>query len=203
MILITWFIVFILCSILAVETQNALFGGIAILSIGLLILYYYIKGNILANPLFGLILGIYLTIWGLLTIVVPMINSDSAVWIILEGFAGIIMGCSIYIGIILPLTCKKRVTATYIGAITTTTRYGIKMCAPTFSYTYEDCQYESVAPKTFSLKKLNKKYAEGEQYSIYLNHKNPKAICISRHPRWSIVWFVLLSILVAAIPFGA
>lgn len=203
MILITWFIVFILCSILAVETQNALFGGIAILSIGLLIFYYYRKGNILANPLFGLILGIYLTIWGLLTIVVPMINSDSAVWIISEGFAGIILGCSIYMGIILPLTCKQNVTATYVGAQTIRTRYGIKMYAPIFSYTYQDCQYESVTTKTFGLKKLNKKYVEGQHYPIYIDSKHPKIIRINRHPQWSAIWFVLLSIIIAIIPFGA
>lgn len=203
MILTIWFVLFILFTILAVETQNMIFLGIAILSIGLLILYYYIKSNVLANPLFGLFIGTYLTIWGILTIAVPIINSDYVGWVISEGFAGIILGCSIYMGIILPLTCKQNVTATYVGAQTIRTRYGIKMYAPIFSYTYQDCQYESVTTKTFGLKKLNKKYVEGQHYPIYIDSKHPKIIRINRHPQWSAIWFVLLSIIIAIIPFGA
>lgn len=202
MILVIWLICFMSCTILAVETQNTVFLGVAILSIGLLLFYYRIKGKTAADPIVGYFIGIYTTIWGIATITISIINPTSIGWVLSEGFAGILLFASIYMGIITPLTCNKLITATYTGAQSVKQRYGVTY-APQFSYTYEDCPYESLPTETFSKRKLEKHYQEGETYPIYLNIRHPKVICIKRRPRWMMIWVLLIGIIVACIPFFA
>lgn len=184
--------------ILTATTQNMLFLGIALLIFG--VLFFYLKG-MAADPRAILIMGVYCVVWGIMTVVASITHSGLEIWVFADGCGFIILWGGIYLGIIEVILCKEKVSAVYMGAkLYTTKRSG--HYAPFFSYIYQGRQYKNSAIETtYRKRKLDKRYQEGNCYTIYLNPRNPNLIRTKRYPQIKYIWMLFIGVICISIPF--
>lgn len=199
MIILIWIIVFILLVLFASVTQNMLFLGMALISIGLLFFFLKMKGMALATRAVCNV-GIYACLWGALTIAASMANSAYEGWIFAEGFGGMFLLLGIYQGFVKAVVCREKAAAVYLGAKLRGTGVGTYY-EPLFSFKYQNRQYQRTTGEIFRRRKLKKRYQAGREYTIYINPQNPNIICTKRYPSGASVLMICLGIVYLATPF--
>lgn len=200
LIILVWIFLFILLVVCAAVTQNIVFFGIALLSIGVLFFYLKSKGMALA-PGAVWIMGIYAVVWGLLLIAASFIDGDYVKWIFAEGLAGVFLGLGIYQGIGKAIMCRETVSAVFLGAKPHSSGRGGTFYEPYFSYKYHNHQYQRSTGEVFRKRKLEKRYQEGKNCIIYMNPKNPNVICTKRYPQNASILMICIGVVFACVPF--
>lgn len=76
--------------------------------------------------------------------------------------------------------CRTAVNATYIKYNTYYGGRGITTQSPVFEYSYKGLDYLEQSTHTESLKYLNQNMRIGDNYTIYINHKNPNVFILRK-----------------------
>lgn len=148
------------------------------------------------------IAGIYVCLWGILTIAAAIANSEYEGWIFAEGCGGVFLLLGIYQGVVKAVVCREKTAAVYLGA----KPYGVGVGTyyePFFSFKYQNRQYQRTTGEIFFRRKLKKRYQAGQEYTIYINPQKPNVICTKRYPSGASVLMICLGIVYAATPFWA
>lgn len=173
--------------------------GIMIITLGFLLLFCIIDGNVKIKGA-AIVMTVYCFLWGLgmtgLSIAGKLNKDfkdyDGILLMTGVGFICFIMG--IYMGIIRKFQCSHRISAHYNGARANTVR-GHTTYTPEFSFTYNGEHYLNTSGECFSKRKLNKRFQIGESYPIYINPKNPNCLCVSRMITKEWIFLIVLGIL--------
>lgn len=174
---------FLIELLLMCVTQEAIWLGVLIITIGIVCFAY--RDIPTSNKIFqSLIIG-YCILWG--SAIVGLYFAQYAAdlsdnymkYVILTGI-GLIMVIFGAYSVLRKLRCRHKISATFrgVGRIQAfhTFRY-----FPKFTFCYEDRRYSGTPWETYgSDKKIRKRYREGEKYDIYIDPGNPENFALHR-----------------------
>lgn len=85
-----------------------------------------------------------------------------------------------FLAVIKIFICKTKIMAVYKGRESCITTRGGARYSPQFSYKFQGKRYIESSSEMFSARKLDKLFARGKQYEIYINEKKPNSLLIRR-----------------------
>lgn len=192
-------LIFLIEIIIACIIKDSIMLGIMIITLGSLILFCIIKGDVKIKGA-AIVMTVYCLLWGLgmtgLSIA-GKLNKDFKDYDMILFAAGVGFTCfisGIYMGIIRKFQCSHRILARYNGAQTYTVKAHTTY-TPEFSFTYQGEHYSNTSGECFSARKLNKRFQAGKSYPIYINPKNPNCLCVSRMITKEWILLIMLGIL--------
>lgn len=200
MLIIAWTALFVLLGVLAGATENMIFFGAALLTLGMLFFYLALKKMALDGRAV-ILSAIYVCIWGIMTIIAAVMNSNYEGWIFAEGFGGAFLGLGIRQGIVKLFVCKEKITACFLEVRSHSSVRGGTFYEPVFGFVYKNRQYKGTTGEVFRRRKLEKKYQMGNWYTIYINPRNPNVMCIRRCPQGAAVLMICIGVVCMGMPF--
>lgn len=197
----------IILFLIGAQNQMIFLVGLGIMVFGVLFFYLRAKGMAMA-PKAVLGCGIYAFVWGGLVAVTPFVErmfpmaENYFAWVFTEGFGGMFLALGVRGGILLPLQCNRKVTATLSNVHKQQGSKGRTYYQPEFTYCYENGEYCQRTSDILSKRKLKRRYELGQNYTIYVHPKNPRLICMRRRPEGSAVLMLAMGLLIMLVPIG-
>lgn len=191
---------------IGVAAEIITFVGLGIMCLGVMFLWLNHKGMAVA-PKAVSVCGIYALVWGGLIAITPLAERLFSagdlyiMWIFPIGFGGMFLAMGFRGAVVLPLQCSEKVTATFSNVYCKQTGKGGTYYQPEFTYRYENRSYCQKTSDIFRKRALMKRYQIGQNYTIYINPKNPNCICLKRRPEKSSFLMLAIGLVVMALPF--
>ncbi|MDL2211391.1 DUF3592 domain-containing protein [Erysipelotrichaceae bacterium OttesenSCG-928-M19] len=100
--------------------------------------------------------------------------------------------------IYLAMKCTQKIIAEYVGYYYQSIR-GTSLYTPKFEYEYKGEKYTSLVNTTYSKRKINKYYKEGNKYDIYIDSDNPEDCTDDRRIKISTIALILFAMVCISI----
>lgn len=205
MYIIGWTAAIIIEILIACMTQEFIWLGIMIVTVGFMLLACLLHGHAkIRSALIALIT--YCMIWGFVMISLSLIIKitdrfdDYDVCAFMVGLGIIFAAGGLYMGIIKKLQCNVKISAVYTGAQAYTVK-GHTTYTPAFSFKYKGNSYSNTSGESFSKRKIESRFQVGSSYDIFINPENPNSLCVSRKLEGSWILVIMLGALFIWIPF--
>lgn len=122
----------------------------------------------------GILLGVFFTFFGVVGLAGFFLENE-----IMEFTSTFFTTAVMCIGTLVNIKieircCDMPVWATYISCNTYYGGKGRYAYAPVFRYTFNGMQYECQSPKSFSSKRLSRRFQAGQYYQIFIDQANPE-----------------------------
>lgn len=174
-------VIFIEMIMMSFMDDKTVMVGVLIFTFGLLFLSCLLHGDAASRKSVAVI-TVYAMVWGGLFIAAPVMSEITSLgddypgYVLAIGMGLMFFLIGIYTGIAKFILCRKKVSAIFIEAVAYRSGRGQVVYTPKFSFRYNGRNYCNTSGETHSARKIERKYKNGETYSIYINPKNPNNI---------------------------